>query len=232
MQKKTFQKAFKDSLPVFAGYLCLGAGFGILLYDAGYSIWWALLMSLTIYGGAMQYVGVDLLSSGASLIATALMTVMINARYFFYSLSSLKRYAKVGKAKPYLIFSLTDETFSLINRPDATDGVDAKRYYLYLSALDQSYWILGGICGMVLGRLLPIDTAGVEFVMTALFVTIFIDQWKQTKQHLPALLGVGISLLFLLVLGADAFVIPAMVALTVILALSRKRLEKDEVKKQ
>lgn len=228
MRKKTFQKAFKDSLPVFAGYLCLGAGFGILLYNAGYSIWWALLMSLTIYGGAMQYVGVDLLSSGASLVATALMTVMINARYFFYSLSSLKRFAHIGKCKPYLIFAQTDETFSLISRPDATDGVDAKRYYLYLSALDQSYWILGGVVGMILGGVLPIDTTGVEFVMTALFVTIFIDQWKQTKQHIPALMGVGISVIFLIVLGADHFVIPAMVAITLLLAVFRKRLEQEE----
>ena len=229
MKKKTFQRAFRDSIPVFAGYLCLGAGFGILMHSAGFHIGWMLLMSTTIYGGAMQYVGVDLLSAGASLITTALMTVMINARYFFYSLSILGKYAHTGKAKPYLIFSLTDETFSLVNRAGATDGVDENRYYLYLSALDQSYWILGGIVGMVLGTVLPINTAGVEFVMTALFVTIYIDQWRQTKQHIPAILGVAISVVCLLLLGPDRFVIPAMIVITLVMGAFRRKLEGNAV---
>ncbi len=229
MKKKTFQRAFRDSIPVFAGYLCLGAGFGILMHSAGFHIGWVLLMSITIYGGAMQYVGVDLLSAGASLITTALMTVMINARYFFYSLSILGKYAHTGKAKPYLIFSLTDETFSLVNRAGATDGVDENRYYLYLSALDQSYWILGGIVGMVLGTVLPINTAGVEFVMTALFVTIYIDQWRQTKQHIPAILGVAISVVCLLLLGPDRFVIPAMIVITLVMGAFRRKLEGNAV---
>ncbi len=229
MKKKTFQRAFRDSIPVFAGYLCLGAGFGILMHSAGFHIGWVLLMSTTIYGGAMQYVGVDLLSAGASLITTALMTVMINARYFFYSLSILGKYAHTGKAKPYLIFSLTDETFSLVNRAGATDGVDENRYYLYLSALDQSYWILGGIVGMVLGTVLPINTAGVEFVMTALFVTIYIDQWRQTKQHIPAILGVAISVVCLLLLGPDRFVIPAMIVITLVMGAFRRKLEGNAV---
>lgn len=229
MKKKTFQRAFRDSIPVFAGYLCLGAGFGILMHSAGFHIGWVLLMSTTIYGGAMQYVGVDLLSAGASLITTALMTVMINARYFFYSLSILGKYAHTGKAKPYLIFSLTDETFSLVNRAGATDGVDENRYYLYLSALDQSYWILGGIVGMVLGTVLPINTAGVEFVMTALFVTIYIDQWRQTKQHIPAILGVAISVVCLLLLGPDRFVIPAMIVITLVMGAFRRKLEENAV---
>lgn len=229
MKKKTFQRAFRDSIPVFAGYLCLGAGFGILMHSAGFHIGWVLLMSTTIYGGAMQYVGVDLLSAGASLITTALMTVMINARYFFYSLSILGKYAHTGKAKPYLIFSLTDETFSLVNRAGATAGVDENRYYLYLSALDQSYWILGGIVGMVLGTVLPINTAGVEFVMTALFVTIYIDQWRQTKQHIPAILGVAISVVCLLLLGPDRFVIPAMIVITLVMGAFRRKLEGNAV---
>ena len=229
MKKKTFQRAFRDSIPVFAGYLCLGAGFGILMHSAGFHIGWVLLMSTTIYGGAMQYVGVDLLSAGASLITTALMTVMINARYFFYSLSILGKYAHTGKAKPYLIFSLTDETFSLVNRAGATDGVDENRYYLYLSALDQSYWILGGIVGMVLGTVLPINTAGVEFVMTALFVTIYIDQWRQTKQHIPAILGVAISVVCLLLLGPDRFVIPAVIVITLVMGAFRRKLEGNAV---
>ena len=229
MKKKTFQRAFRDSIPVFAGYLCLGAGFGILMHSAGFHIGWVLLMSTTIYGGAMQYVGVDLLSAGASLITTALMTVMINARYFFYSLSILGKYAHTGKAKPYLIFSLTDEKFSLVNRAGATDGVEENRYYLYLSALDQSYWILGGIVGMVLGTVLPINTAGVEFVMTALFVTIYIDQWRQTKQHIPAILGVAISVVCLLLLGPDRFVIPAMIVITLVMGAFRRKLEGNAV---
>ncbi len=142
-QKNTLKYAFIASLPVMAGYLVLGMGFGILLQDKGYAWWWALLMSLTIYAGSMQYVAVDLLAAGATVLATAMMTVMVNVRHLFYGISMLEKYGKAGKEKNYLIFSLTDETYSLVCAPQFPDGVDERWYYLFVSLLDQLYWAVG-----------------------------------------------------------------------------------------
>ncbi len=225
MDRKTIRLAFRVSLPVMAGYLFLGLGFGILLQAKGYSFWWAILMSSTIYAGAMQYAAVDLLSSGASLIATALMTLMINARHFFYGLSMLGRYQGMGKAKPYLIFSLTDETFSLLCSDDAVPKEHRRLYCVTLSLLNQCYWIIGGALGAILGSVLHFNSTGIDFVMTALFVVIFVEQWTSTKQHLPALLGVLLSAVCLVLFGPDGFVIPAMAAITLSLWLFRKKLE-------
>ena len=224
MSKKTFPIAFRASLPVMAGYVVLGMGFGVLLADQGYGFLWAFLMSLTIYAGSMQYAALDLISGGASLITTALMTLMINARHFFYGLSMLDKYQDTGKAKPYLIFSLTDETYSLVCSP-APEGVDEKRYYLLVSLLNQCYWIVGSVLGGLLGPILPFDSTGMDFAMTALFVVIFVEQWRSAKTHVPALLGVGISVLCLVLLGPTRFVIPAMVGITLALGLLRGRLE-------
>ena len=224
MSKKTFPIAFRASLPVMAGYVVLGMGFGVLLADQGYGFLWAFLMSLTIYAGSMQYAALDLISGGASLITTALMTLMINARHFFYGLSMLDKYQNTGKSKPYLIFSLTDETYSLVCSP-APEGVDEKRYYLLVSLLNQCYWIVGSVLGGLLGPILPFDSTGMDFAMTALFVVIFVEQWRSAKTHVPALLGVGISVLCLVLLGPTRFVIPAMVGITLALGLLRGRLE-------
>ena len=227
MKKKTFQRAFRDSIPVFAGYLCLGAGFGILMHSAGFHIGWVLLMSTTIYGGAMQYVGVDLLSAGASLITTALMTVMINARYFFYSLSILGKYAHTGKAKPYLIFALTDETYSVVCSGDVPEGVDRKKYYFWVSLFDQLYWVVGCAAGALLGSVLPFDTTGIDFSMTALFLVVMTEQWKASRDHTPALVGLGVSLVCLLVFGSN-FLIPSMLGITAALTLLRGFMQKKE----
>lgn len=224
MNKQTLRLAFRASIPVMAGYLVLGLGFGVLLQDQGYGFVWAFLMSLTIYAGSMQYAALDLISGGASLITTALMTLMINARHFFYGLSMLDKYQDTGKAKPYLIFSLTDETYSLVC-PPAPAGADEKGYYLLVSLFDQIYWIAGSVLGGLLGPILPFDSTGMDFAMTALFVVIFVEQWLSTREHIPAVLGVGISVVCLLLLGPSQFVIPAMVLITLALALLRGRLE-------
>lgn len=224
MSKQTLRLAFRASIPVMAGYLVLGLGFGVLLQDQGYGFVWAFLMSLTIYAGSMQYAALDLISGGASLITTALMTLMINARHFFYGLSMLDKYQDTGKAKPYLIFSLTDETYSLVCSP-APAGADEKGYYLLVSLFDQIYWIAGSVLGGLLGPILPFDSTGMDFAMTALFVVIFVEQWLSTREHIPAVLGVGISVVCLLLLGPSQFVIPAMVLITLALALLRGRLE-------
>ncbi len=224
MDRKTISSAFRASLPVMAGYLVLGLGFGVLLQDLGYSFLWALLMSLTIYAGSMQYAALDLISGGASLITCALMTLMINARHFFYGLSMLDRYQAAGRKKPYLIFSLTDETYSLVCAP-APEGTQPTGYYLWVSLLNQFYWVTGCTLGGLVGPFLPFDSTGMDFAMTALFVVIFVEQWLSTKNHLPALLGLGITAGCLLLLGPRRFVIPAMVLITLALTALRGKAE-------
>lgn len=224
MDKRTVSLAFKASLPVMAGYMVLGIGFGVLLANQGYGFLWAFLMSLTIYAGSMQYAALDLISGGAGLITTALMTLMINARHFFYGLSMLDRYQDMGKKKPYVIFALTDETYSLVCS-QVPEGADRKQYYFFVSLFDQIYWVLGSVLGGLLGPILPFDSTGMDFAMTALFVVIFVEQWLSVKSHIPALLGVGISLACLLLLGPNRFVIPSMVLITLALGAVRSVLE-------
>lgn len=208
-----------------AGYLVLGMGFGILLETKGYGVGWAFLMSLLIYAGSMQYVTIDLLTGGATLIAAALMTVMVNARHLFYGISMIERYRDTSPYKPYLIFGLTDETYSLVCSGDVPDGVDEKKYFFWLTLLDQCYWILGSVAGSLIGSLLTFNTAGIEFSMTALFLVVFVEQWKSTDNHISAVTGVGAALICLLIFGADNFIIPTMIAITVILTLLRSKLE-------
>lgn len=225
--KKTLKTAFFKSLPIMAGYIVLGAGFGILLTSKGYARWWALLMSLTIYAGSMQYVAIDLLTAGASLISTALMTLMVNARHLFYGVSMLSRYRDTGKAKPYLIFALTDETYSLVCSDELIpSGVDKKRYFLFVSLLNQFYWVLGSVIGGLLGSFLTFNTNGIDFAMTALFVVIFTEQWEKNKNHIPALIGVISSVLCLILFGAQRFLIPAMLLISALFLLLRKPIER------
>ncbi len=222
MNKQTLKYSVLASLPVMAGYIVLGIGFGILLAGKGYDFLWALLMSLTIYAGSMQYVGVELLAGGASLISTALMTVMVNARHLFYGISMVENYKETGKVKPYLMFALTDETYSLVCAAKLPEEVDRKQYYFLVSAMNQCYWILGSLLGALIGNGLSFNTKGIEFSMTALFVVIFVKQWESTKNHMPAFIGLGISLLCLLVFGADNFLIPAMLGITTGLFILRR----------
>ncbi len=229
MTKATFKRAFKDSLPIMAGYLALGFGFGVMLNAKGYSIWWAILMSVTIYAGSGQYAAVDMLSSGASLITVAFMTLIINARHFFYGFSLLDRYNKIGKIKPYLIFGLTDETYSVVCSAKLDSSVDKRKYYLFLTLLNQLYWIIGSALGALAGTFIPFNSNGIDFAMTALFVVIFVEQWLETKEHLPAILGVATTVACLIVFGSEYFIIPSMVLIAFELVLFRKKLDGDEV---
>lgn len=229
-QKSTIKFAFLASLPVMAGYLVLGMGFGILLQDKGYGWWWALLMSGSIYAGSMQYVGVDLLSGGASMLTTALMTVMVNIRHLFYGISMLGKYQKIGKGKNYLIFALTDETYSLVCDPRLPEDVNEKAYYVYLSIMNQSYWVTGSVIGGLAGAVLPFDSTGIDFAMTALFVVIFVEQWEKAATHLPAITGVAVSILCRVVFGADSFLISAMIGITVMLFVEKRWIEKEDKK--
>lgn len=226
--KVTVKKAFINSLPVMAGYICLGIGFGILLENSGYSFWWAILMSTIIYAGSMQYVAIDLLSGGATLIATALMTLMVNARHLFYGISMLETYKDVGKLKPLLAHTLTDETYSLLCTPELIpEEVDKKKYYVILSLMNQSYWILGSFLGAVLGAALSFNSTGIEFAMTSLFVMIFIEQWETSKDHKPAITGVVCTLVCLIIFGKGSFLIPSMICITIALLLLKRRVRND-----
>ncbi|MFW5668192.1 MAG: AzlC family ABC transporter permease [Acetivibrio ethanolgignens] len=218
----TLKKAFVATLPVMAAYLVLGAGFGIVLKTKGYGIIWAIAMSLLIYAGSMQFVAINLISGGASYLTIALTTLMVNARHLFYGISMIEKYKDMGKVKPYLIFSLTDETYSLVG----TDKNEhTKEYYLMVSLLNQLYWISGSVIGSLLGSILPFNTEGIDFSLAALFITIFIDQWRNVTNHFPAALGVITTLICLLVFGADNFLIPAMLVITAVLLTVRGREE-------
>lgn len=220
---QTVRNAFKSSLPVMAGYLVLGAGFGMMMKAAGYGAGWAFAMSLFIYAGSMQYAAVGLLSGGASLLSVALTTLMVNARHLFYGISMLEPYRKAGAAKPYLIFALTDETYSLV-----CSGKRSIRECLLISLFDQVYWVAGSTVGALLGGVVPFSTEGVDFALTALFLTVFTQQWLENKNHFSALCGVGVSVLCLAVFGPDRFLIPAMAGITaLLLAAGLKEKEGD-----
>lgn len=220
MKKQTIKKAFWDTLPVMAGYLFLGVGFGIILQQNGYGPLWALAMSLFIYAGSMQYVGIGLLTGGASLLTAALTTLMVNARHLFYGLSMIEPYKGAGRRKAYLIFALTDETYSLVSRKLPED-VERISYCFFVSLFDQCYWVLGSILGSLAGNL-PVDFTGIDFALTALFVTVFVEQWLGSKNHLPALVGVICAAVCLVLFGADNFLIPTMILIAAILVMLQK----------
>jgi len=222
MKQQIIIRAFYKSLPVMAGYIVLGIGFGILLRSAGYGVLWAFSMSTFIYAGSMQYVGVGLITSGASVLTTAITTVMVNARHLFYSISMIERYKDAGKYKPYMIFALTDETYSLLCNDDTNDE-NANLYRFWVSLINHSYWIIGSVVGSLLGTVLPFSTKGIEFSMTALFIVSFTEQWLNNRDHVPALTGLLSTVLCLVICGPDRFLIPAMLIITFILTIIRKR---------
>jgi 4-azaleucine resistance transporter AzlC len=216
-------KAFYKSVPVMAGYIVLGIGFGILLRNAGYGVLWAFAMSVFIFAGSMQYVGIGLLTGGASVITTIITTIMVNARHLFYSISMIDKYKDSGKYKPYLIFALTDETYSLLCEDEGPSKETLDRYRFFVSLFNHCYWIAGSVIGSLLGSVLPFSTEGIEFSMTALFIASFTEQWLTSKDHIPALTGLISTVLCLVVFGADRFLIPSMFLITFMLSIIRKR---------
>lgn len=222
MKKSAIHTAFLDTIPVMIGYVFLGFGFGILLHQSGYGVLWAAAMSLFIYAGSMQYVTVSLLAGGAGLLTAALTTIAVNARHLFYGISMVDAYKDASRKKPYMIFALTDETYSLVSRNQVPEGMDRHTYCFLVSLFDQIYWVAGSVLGSLAGSLLPVNYEGIEFVLTALFVTIFVEQWLSTRNHVPAVIGVAATVVCLLIFGRDVFLIPSMVLIAASLAVAQK----------
>ena len=223
--KSIRKKAFAATLPIMAGYLVLGMGFGIILRSKGYGAIWAFAMSTVIYAGSMQYLTIDLICGGAGLLTTALTTLMVNARHLFYGISMVDKYKNAGKAKPYMIYALSDETYSLVCVDMDMEEGERNKFCLLVTALDQFYWVLGSVLGSLLGAVLEFNTEGLDFALTALFVTVFVEQWLSTKDHAAALVGLAATVLCLVIFGSGSFLIPSMVAITLALTLMRKREE-------
>jgi len=221
------KRVFITTLPVLSGYIFLGTGFGVLLAKAGYGLPWAVFMSIVMYGGTTQYVGVGLIDSGASLVSAAVATIAICVRHIFYGISMLPLYKGAGLKKPYLMFSLTDETYALTVDNLVPKGVDPHLFRFLIAIFDHSYWIAGSALGAIIGTKLSFNSAGIDFSMTALFITVFVKQWLITKQHLPALTGLICSVICLCIFGPDRFLIPAMISITIILTMARKKIESE-----
>ena len=229
--KRALRPAFLATIPVMTGYLVLGFGFGLVVDDAGGSIWLALAMSGFIYAGSMQYAAIGLLTGGASLLSAALMTLAVNARHLFYGISMLDRYRDMGAAKPYLIFALTDETYSLVCQRQLPVPEESRRAYcLLVSVLDHLWWVLGTLLGAAAGAVLSISTEGVDFALTALFVTVMVEQWLTAEDRVPALIGLVASAVCLVLIGPADFLIPAMLLIALLLCLytSERRVTRHE----
>lgn len=231
VQKEALKAAFPSTIPVFTGYIFLGIAYGILMNSKGYGFGWTVLMSLLAFAGSAQYVAITFLTSVFNPIYALLITLMINARHLFYGISMLDKYKGTGKLKPYLIFGLSDETFSIICSTEPPDGINRNLFMFFITLLDHGYWVLGSALGGLLGSMISFNTRGLDFVLTALFVVIFLGQWENQKNHKPAVIGVSCSIICLAVFGQSNFIIPAMIAILAILTVSRKEFEKEGVQR-
>lgn len=224
--KKAFRCAFPYTIPIFAGFWFLGLTYGIYMNVSGFDFWYPMLMSLTIFAGSAEFVAVDLLLGSFDALKALAMTLMINARHLFYGISMLDKYRGTGWKKLYLIFGMCDESFSINYTAEIPKDTDRGWFMLFVTLLNHFYWFFGATLGGLFGSMLHFNTEGLDFVMTAMFVVIFMEQWLKEKRHTSALLGTGLSLLCLLVFGADSFIIPAMFAILFSLTGLRSRLEK------
>ena len=227
--KKAFQYALVRSIPVMLGYIFLGIAFGLVLQKAGLGPGWAFLISLVVYAGSMQFALVGILTSGLGFVTTAVMTLFINSRHAFYGLTFIERFKKFKKAYPDMVFSLTDETYSLLcSMPRPEDFTDRQwdMAFFFVSLLDHAYWIIGSVIGAGAGQLIPFDSTGIDFAMTALFVVIAVDQWKHARTYMPAVTGFVCGFLFLALVRSANFILPALAATVCVLLLSRKAIEK------
>lgn len=223
--RKAFRCAFPYTIPIFAGFWFLGLTYGIYMNVSGFSFWYPMLMSLTIFAGSMEFVTVNLLLGAFDPLQALALTLMINARHLFYGISMLDKYRGTGWKKIYLIFGMCDESFSINCSAEIPKDVDRGWFMFFVTLLNHFYWFSGATLGGIFGSLLHFNTKGLEFVMTAMFVVIFLEQWRKERRHTSALLGLALPLLCLILFGADNFIIPAMAALLLALTGLRRKLE-------
>ncbi len=216
---KDFRAACSRTWPVMFAYLFMSIAFGLSLNRAGFGVIWALLLSTVVYAGSLQFAMVSFLASATPLGTTALLSLFLNARHMFYGISFISRFKKSGKLFPYMVFSLTDETYSVLAGAKWDEGINSTKANFYVAVMNHLSWIIGSLIGSLAGQLIPFDFAGVEFSMTALFVIIFMEQWKSTKDHFPALTGVICAVVFLLVLGSERFLLPSLIVTVLIILL-------------
>ena len=227
LQKALFA-AFPLTLPIMAGFLFLGIAYGIYMNASGFNFLYPLAMSATIFAGSMEFVTVDLLLGPFSPLHAFMLSLMVNARHLFYGISMLGKYHDTGRKRPYLIFGMCDESFSINCTATIPLGVDKGWFYFFVTLLNQIYWVCGATLGGLLGPLIRFSTEGLDFVMTALFVVLFMEQWMKEKSHHSALIGLGVTAVCLAVFGGENFIIPAMIGILGCLTLLRGSLEKSE----
>ena len=226
IRRKAFIAALPHTFPILAGFLFLGMAYGIYMNVSGFSVWYPMLMALTIFGGSLEFVAVTMLLGTFAPLQTLIMTLMIQARHLFYGISMLDKFKGLGWKRFYLIFGLCDETFSINYTADIPKNVDHGWFMFFVTLLNQFYWVAGATLGGLLGSLLTFNTEGLDFVMTAMFVVIFLEQWMKEKKHYTALIGVSASAVCLLLFGADSFLIPTMICILCLLTIFRKPIEK------
>lgn len=217
LHNKALQYALGKTLPIMCSYLFLSMAFGITMKQSGFAFYWAYLISLTIYTGAFQFVMVSFLAAGTGIVTVLLTAFAMNSRHLFYGISYVDKFKKMGRKYPYMIFSLTDETFALYSSLHCPKGLEEDAVMFHIAWLSRAYWLMGTLFGALLGQVIPFDLTGIDFCMTALFVTILIDQWKNSRNHLPAILGGISAITCLLLLGADRFMLPSLLITTAFL---------------
>jgi 4-azaleucine resistance transporter AzlC len=232
MRKKALKAAFPYTIPIFAGFWFLGLAYGIYMNVSGFSFVYPMIMSLLIFGGSLEFVAVEMLLSPFAPVQVLVMTLLIQARHLFYGISMLDKYKNMGWKKFYLIFGMCDETFSINYTAKIPEDIDRGWFMFFVTLLNHFYWVSGATIGGLLGSLIHFNTDGISFVMTAMFVVIFMEQWMKEKHHISAYIGLGAATLCLILFGADSFMIPTMIMIIVLLAAFRKPLEKMEVTEQ
>ena len=226
IRRKAFIAALPHTFPILAGFLFLGMAYGIYMNVSGFSVWYPMLMALTIFGGSLEFVAVTMLLGTFAPPQTLIMTLMIQARHLFYGISMLDKFKGLGWKRFYLILGLCDETFSINYTADIPKDVDSGWFMFFVTLLNQFYWVAGATLGGLLGSLFTFNTEGLDFVMTAMFVVIFLEQWMKEKKHYTALIGVSASAVCLLLFDADSFLIPTMIFILCLLTIFRKPIEK------
>ena len=224
-RKSALKAAFPHTIPIFAGFWFLGMTYGIYMNVSGFAFWYPMIMSLTIFAGSVEFVAVNLLLGSFHPLQALAMTLMINARHIFYGISMLDKYRGNGWKDIYMIFGMCDESFSINYTADIPKDIDRGWFMFFVTLLNHFYWFFGATLGGIFGSLIHFNTEGLDFVMTAMFVVIFLEQWLKDKNHVSALAGIGVCVLCLLAFGAEDFMIPAMAAILGVLTLLRRPLE-------